>query len=201
MSFYFLPLLYVPLFLLHVMPLGQLILNAPCEMNSTGWQNDNLVIVQQLRVCALILFWLFLTFCSFIICTLILILFKRALKIFSAPCPPTKLLRRHCCHSIHCAMNPYCHESILPWIQTAMNPLCHESKLPWIHFTMNPNGHASMYHCVPFGTNRRYKRFFTSTSTHVHGKSEVITMPVRTENTYIRFHPHAYSHLLLTRSK
>src|SRR6266568_3619836 len=82
-----------------------------------------------------------------------------------------------------------------------MHPLCHESKLPWIHFSMNPNDHGSMYHasihgahgsmdpCAPFGTNRTYKRFFTSTSMHVHGKSEVITMLVRTENTYNRFSP------------
>src|SRR5260370_5900279 len=54
---------------------------------------------------------------------------------------------------------------------------------------MNPNGHASMYHCAPFGTNGTYKRFFTCMSMHVHGKSEVITMPVRTENTYIHFSP------------
>src|SRR6266568_214190 len=54
---------------------------------------------------------------------------------------------------------------------------------------MNPNGHASMYHCAPFGTNRTYKRFFTSTSMHAHEKSEVTTMPERTENTYIRFLP------------
>src|SRR6266496_6164171 len=67
-----------------------------------------------------------------------------------------------------------------------MHPLCHESKLPWIHFAMNPKGHASMYHCAPFGTNRTYKRIFTSMRMHVHGKSEVITMPVRTENTYSR---------------
>src|SRR6266496_1842703 len=54
---------------------------------------------------------------------------------------------------------------------------------------MNPNCHASMYHCAPFGTNRTYKRFFTSPRMHMHGKSEVITMPVRTENAYIRFSP------------
>ncbi len=76
-------------------------------------------------------------------------------------------------------IHPSCHTSIVPLIQTFMHPLCHESKLPWIHFAMNPNGHASMYHCAPFGTNRTYKRFFTSTSMHVHGKSEVITMPKR----------------------
>src|SRR6266496_4670563 len=68
-----------------------------------------------------------------------------------------------------------------------MHPLCNESKLSCIHFAMNPNGHASMYHCAPFGTNRTYKWFFTSTSMHVHGKSEVNTMPVRTGNTYIHF--------------
>jgi len=88
-------------------------------------------------------------------------------------------------------MLPNCHTSIVPWMQTAMHPLCHESKLLFIHSAMNPNGHGSMYHCAPFGTNRTYKRFFTSTSMHVHGMSEVITMPVRTENTmsYIRFSP------------
>src|SRR6266496_145388 len=70
-----------------------------------------------------------------------------------------------------------------------MHPLCHESKLLFIHSAMNPNGHASMYHCAPFGTNRTYKRFFTSTSMHAHEISEVTTMPERTENTYIRFLP------------
>src|SRR6266496_5782540 len=70
-----------------------------------------------------------------------------------------------------------------------MHPLGHESKLLFIHFAMNSNDHASMYHCALFGTNRTYKRFFTSTSMHVHGKSQVITMPVRTENTYNRFSP------------
>src|SRR6266568_9154144 len=54
---------------------------------------------------------------------------------------------------------------------------------------MNPNGHASMYHCGPFATNRTYKRFFASMSMHVHGKSEVITKAVRTENTYTHFSP------------
>src|SRR6266568_4679069 len=79
----------------------------------------------------------------------------------------------------------------IPCIQTATHPQCHEFKLPCIHFAMNPNGHSSMYHCAPFGMNRTYKRFFTSTSMHVHGMSEVITMSERTENTmsYIRFSP------------
>src|SRR6266496_4062222 len=70
-----------------------------------------------------------------------------------------------------------------------MDPFCHESKLPWIHFAMNPNDHGSMFHCAPFGMNRTYKWFLTSTSMHVHGKSQVITMPVRSGNTYNRFSP------------
>src|SRR6266568_4346358 len=91
-------------------------------------------------------------------------------------------------------MHPLLHESKLP-----LYPLCHESKLPCIHCSMNPNCHASIVPSIQtaihpctvgaqFRTNRTYKLFSASTSMHVHGKSAVITMPLRTENTHNHFY-------------
>src|SRR6266568_3644614 len=90
---------------------------------------------------------------------------------------------------IHCAINqtamhPLCHESKLPCIHCAMNPNCHGSILPRIQTTMDPctivlrlervvhtNGFSPVRVCM------------------YNGKSQVITMPVRIVNTYNSFSP------------